>query len=158
MDRPGSAAGLSEIGAGYVPKVGADGFAVDYEGLAALGQQLAELRGELENGEDAIGPLLGTGSDDQLRGKLSEFAENWSEKRYSVTRQLERWRAWPRRPPMRIATSTRPMPRLLQCGEEDDRREPLMGWSLVGHPAHPVADDSCSSCGRARSRSGASGS
>ncbi|MDP9072370.1 MAG: hypothetical protein M3N68_14015 [Actinomycetota bacterium] len=91
--------------------MGADGFAVDYEGLAALGQQLAELRGELENGEDAIGPLLGTGSDDELRGKLSEFAENWSEKRYSVTRQLERWRAWPRRPPMRIATSTRPMPR-----------------------------------------------
>lgn len=68
----------------------ADGFTVDYVALADLAQQLANLRGEFEKDEEAIQPLLGTLSDQELKKKLSEFAKNWSEKKYSIVHQLDK--------------------------------------------------------------------
>lgn len=69
--------------------MGADGFSVDHHGLARLGRQLADLRAELRLGDEAIRPLLATISDDDLRRKLSEFAENWSDKRDLMMKSLD---------------------------------------------------------------------
>jgi hypothetical protein len=65
------------------------GFSVDHKELGELGQQLANLRGELTQADDAIGPLLGTISDAGLRHKLTDFAKNWSEKRAQIITRLD---------------------------------------------------------------------
>lgn len=66
-----------------------DGFAVDYVALGELAQQLANLRGEFEQGDDALAPLLGALSHDRLRDELSRFAENWSDKREGIVERLD---------------------------------------------------------------------
>jgi hypothetical protein len=63
---------------------------VDYLRLATLGQQLANLRGEFNAGHDAIGPLLGTLSDGNLRAKLQDFTNNWSDERAKLTEHLDK--------------------------------------------------------------------
>jgi hypothetical protein len=68
--------------------MGADGFTVDYQTLGDLGQQLANLRGEFDRGQDALGPLLDTISDDGLRSKLVDFTKNWSDKKEGITKRL----------------------------------------------------------------------
>ncbi|MET0902341.1 MAG: hypothetical protein ABWZ52_03800 [Acidimicrobiales bacterium] len=65
-----------------------DGFTVDYVTLASLAQQLANLRGEFEEGDDALQPLMGTLSNDHLRDKVHDFAENWSDKREGIVERL----------------------------------------------------------------------
>lgn len=66
-----------------------DGFTVDYVALGDLAQQLANLRGEFEQGDDALAPLLGALSHDGLRGRLGDFAENWSDKRQGIVERLD---------------------------------------------------------------------
>ncbi len=66
-----------------------DGFTVDYKALNELGQQLANLRGEFNRGDDALKTLLDTLSDDDLKRKVKDFADNWSEKKYAITSQLD---------------------------------------------------------------------
>lgn len=65
------------------------GVNVNYGDLSALAQQLANLRGEFQKGDDAIAPLLATITDDGLRSKLSSFAENWSHKRDELLTHLD---------------------------------------------------------------------
>jgi hypothetical protein len=63
---------------------------VNYVKLGTLGQQLANLRGEFSRGHDAIGPLLGTISDGELRGKLKDFTDNWSNERAKLVEHLDK--------------------------------------------------------------------
>ena len=63
---------------------------VDYDRLAQLGQQLANLRGEFKAGHDAIGPMLGTVSDSELRSRLKGFTDNWSDERAKLSGRLEK--------------------------------------------------------------------
>jgi hypothetical protein len=65
-------------------------FAVDYLRLHALGQDLANLRGEFQQGHEAIAPLLGTISDGDLRGKLEGFTDNWSHERTKLIERLDK--------------------------------------------------------------------
>lgn len=67
----------------------ADGFAVDYRKLAEVAQSLADLRGELAQGADAVAPLLGTLSHDGLRRELAAFAKNWSDRKADITKRLD---------------------------------------------------------------------
>jgi len=71
-----------------------DGFTVDYVALGDLAQQLANLRGEFEQGDDALGPLLGALSHDRLRDKLRDFADNWSDKREGIVERLNQTAAF----------------------------------------------------------------
>ncbi len=67
----------------------AEGFRVAYNELGELAQKLANLRGEFDKGEDAIGPLVGALSHDDLRRELSQFAANWSDKRADIIKRLD---------------------------------------------------------------------
>lgn len=69
--------------------MGDDGFTVDYKALNELGQQLANLRGEFKRGDDALSKLLREISDGDLRSKLKDFTDNWSDKKYAITSQLD---------------------------------------------------------------------
>ena len=66
------------------------GFVVDYDGLMNLGQQLANLRGEFNKGSDAVGPLLATISDSELRAALNNFTTNWSWERAKLVDNLNK--------------------------------------------------------------------
>ena len=66
------------------------GFVVDYDGLMAFGQGLANLRGEFAKGSDAIEPLLATVSDGNLRAALKDFTNNWSDERAKLQNNLDK--------------------------------------------------------------------
>lgn len=65
------------------------GFVVDYDGLSAFGQGLANLRGEFSKGSHAIAPLLATISDPSLRQALKDFTDNWSDERAKLESRLD---------------------------------------------------------------------
>jgi hypothetical protein len=65
-------------------------FLVDYQALARLGQQLANLRGEFSSGQSAIAPLLGTISNPDLKSALKDFTNNWSDERAKLDENLNK--------------------------------------------------------------------
>jgi len=69
--------------------MGDGGFSVNYSELKQLGQRLIDLRGEFDAGTTAVDPLIAAVADDELRGKLRDFADNWSDKKAQITKQLD---------------------------------------------------------------------